>query len=128
MRVYYKWHNSFSKATNDCIVFHWQMQSAINDGRLVFQGMQIDRQSFPINTLEMNGKKVLIWLEMADKGKGKNIVIGDPRTTNLSQGMTTQKALDKKGTIRTTNKIGGNGGQNKTSHRQSSPIRRTSGN
>ena len=33
---------------------------------------------------------------MADKGKGKNIVIGDPRTSNISQGGIARKALDKK--------------------------------
>jgi hypothetical protein len=38
-----------------------------------------------INTLEMNDKQVMIQLKVADKSKGKDIVIGDPRTLNLSQ-------------------------------------------
>jgi hypothetical protein len=46
--------------------------------------MQIDRQSFLINTLNINNKKVLIQSDMADKGKGKNIIVGDPRTPNPS--------------------------------------------
>jgi hypothetical protein len=35
-RAYYKWHNSFSHATDDCIVFRRQIQSSINEGRLSF--------------------------------------------------------------------------------------------
>jgi hypothetical protein len=58
--------------------------------------MQIDKQLFPINTLEINGKKVLVQPKMADKGKGKSVTIGDPYTPNLSQGVVTQKALGKK--------------------------------
>jgi hypothetical protein len=30
--VYCKWHNSYSHGTNDCNVFHRQIQSAINKG------------------------------------------------------------------------------------------------
>jgi hypothetical protein len=41
-RAYCKWHNSFSHATNDCNVFRRQIQSAINEGRLKFQEMQVD--------------------------------------------------------------------------------------
>jgi hypothetical protein len=65
--------------------------------------MQIDRQSFPINTLEMNGKKVLVRPELANKDKGKSVVISDPRMLNPSQGVATQKAPKKEGTVRTTN-------------------------
>jgi hypothetical protein len=42
--------------------------------------MQIDKQSFTTNTLDMNGKKVLNWPRMANKGKAKSIIIGDPHT------------------------------------------------
>jgi hypothetical protein len=35
-RAYYKWHNSFSHVTNDCNAFCQQIQSTINEGRLVF--------------------------------------------------------------------------------------------
>jgi hypothetical protein len=43
---------------------------------------------------------------VADKGKGKNIVISDPRMSNISQGGIARKALDRK-----TNKSGGAGEQ-----------------
>jgi hypothetical protein len=35
-KAYCKWHNYFSHATNDCNVFRRQIQSAINEGRLIF--------------------------------------------------------------------------------------------
>jgi hypothetical protein len=69
---------------------------AINEGQLAFQEMQVDTQPFPINTIELTCEKVLARLEMADKGKGKNIIIGDPRISNISQKEITQKALDEK--------------------------------
>jgi hypothetical protein len=56
-RTYRKWHNSFSHATNDCIIFHQRVQSVINEGRLSFEKMQIDRQSFTINILYLREMK-----------------------------------------------------------------------
>lgn len=44
----------------------------------------------------MMDTKVLVWLGMANKGKGKNIIIDDPRTKNVSRGVDTRKALDKR--------------------------------
>jgi hypothetical protein len=44
---------------------------------------------------------------VVDKYKGKNLIIGIPLTTNISQGVVTQKALNK----RRTNKTGGTEGQ-----------------
>jgi hypothetical protein len=47
----------------------------------------------------------LVRPEVADKGKGENIVISDPRTSNISQEIA-RKAPDKK-----TSKSGGAGGR-----------------
>jgi hypothetical protein len=105
-RAYCKWHNSFSHATNGCNVFCRQIHSCINDGRIAFQEMQVDTQSFPINTIEPISKKVLVRPKMADKGKGKSIVISGPRMSNISQGVIVRKDPNKK-----TNKSGGTGGQ-----------------
>ena len=60
--AYYKLHNTFSHATNDCNIFRKQIQSAINEGRLVIFGMQIDQNPFPMHThmLELKNPKVLI--------------------------------------------------------------------
>jgi hypothetical protein len=63
---------------------------------LAFQEMQVDTQPFPVNTIELTCKKVLVRPEMADKGKGKGIVIGDPRMTDISQKEIARKASDEK--------------------------------
>jgi hypothetical protein len=114
--AYCKWHNSFSHATNDCNVFRRQIQSAINEGWLAFQEMQVDTQPFPVNTIELTCKKVLVRPEVADKGKGKNIVIGDCRTSNISQEVIARKAPD-----RNTNKSGDARGQAQLSSRAKLP-------
>jgi hypothetical protein len=64
----------------------------------------VDRQPFPINIIEITSKKVLFRPEVADKRKGKNIIIGDPRMSNISQGGIAQKSPD-----RNTNKSRGGG-------------------
>jgi len=78
--AYYKWHNSFSHATNDCNVFRRQIQSAVNEGRLVVPQMQIDNNPFPMHTVDFQNPKVLIWPNQAESTKGKNVVIGEPRS------------------------------------------------
>ena len=50
--AYCKWHDSTSHATNGCNVFRRQVQSAINEGRLVLSEMQIDKAPFPVHMLE----------------------------------------------------------------------------
>ena len=83
-RAYCKYHNSFSHATNDCNIFRRQIQSAINDGRLSFAGMQIDKQPFPMNTLDLQGKKMLIRPEVAKSANKNNVVVGEPRNSKES--------------------------------------------
>jgi hypothetical protein len=56
----------------------------MNEGHLIFHEMQVDTQPFPVNIVELESKRVLIQPEVAIKGKGKNIVIGDPCTLNGS--------------------------------------------
>jgi hypothetical protein len=67
-------------------------------------------QPFLDNIIELASKKVLVRPEVVDKGKGKNIVIGDPRMSNLSQGGVARKAPDRK-----TNKSRGVRGQAQSS-------------
>jgi hypothetical protein len=55
--AYYKWHGSFLHNTNECNVFHRQIQSVVNEGRLRFQEMKIDRQSVIVDTLGPVDKK-----------------------------------------------------------------------
>jgi hypothetical protein len=51
-------------------------------------------------------KKILVRPEMADKGKSKDIIIGSPRTSNISQKEIVRKAPDDK-----AKKSGGTGGR-----------------
>jgi hypothetical protein len=76
-RVYCKYHNSFFHATNDCNVFRRQVQSAINEGRLTFHEMQVDKAPFPINTMDLQQPKVLVPPHQAEATKDKNMVIGE---------------------------------------------------
>ena len=70
-RTYCKLHNTFSHATNDCNVLCRQIQSVINEGRLVVPAMQIDQNSFPVHTLELSNPNVLIRPHQAELAKGK---------------------------------------------------------
>jgi hypothetical protein len=74
--------------------------------------MQVDTQPFPVNIIEVASKKVLVRSKVADKGK--NIVIGDPRTSNISQEGIIRIALDKK-----TSKSGGTRGRRNRAAEQS---------
>jgi hypothetical protein len=90
--AYCKWHNSFSHATNDCNVFCQQIQSSINEGQ---------QEPFPVNVMDFNDKKVLVWSNVADEDKDKGIIIGDPRvldenTKNYYRKVVAEKTLDKK--------------------------------
>jgi hypothetical protein len=73
----------------------------------------VDTQPFHVNTIEPTCKKILVRLEVADKGKDKNTIIGDLRTSNISQEGIARKALDRK-----TNKSGGTGGRAQPSSRE----------
>ena len=105
--AYCKWHNSTSHATNDCNVFHRQVQSAINERRLVLSEMQIDKAPFPVHTLELNNPKVLIRPDQAEGAKEKNVVIGDPRPMNandkiLAREVVKEKTADGEHTLKIT--------------------------
>ena len=41
--------------------------------------MAIDIQPFPMNVLDLEGKKVLLWPEAAEGANKSNVVIGEPR-------------------------------------------------
>ena len=78
-RAYCKFHNTFSHATNDCSILRRQVQSAVNEGRLVLPSMQVDQNPFPVHTLKLRNPKMLIWPSQAELTKGKNMIIGDER-------------------------------------------------
>jgi hypothetical protein len=128
-RAYCKWHNSFSHATNDCNVFRRQIQSAINEGRLKFQEMQVDTEPFPINMIDFEGKRVLIWPSTADMGKGKEIIIGNAREADENNKTSCRKVVAEKNpdggeTLKVTITASGTGGQAQTGRQAREPVLR----
>ena len=106
-RAYCKWHDSSSQATNDCNVFHRQIQSAINEGQLALHETQVDEASFPLHTIDLNNAKVLIRPEQAEGAKGKNVIIGEERPKNvndkiLAREVVLEKTPDGKESLRIT--------------------------
>ena len=80
--AYCKLHNIFYHANIDCNVPRTQIQSDINEGRLIISAMQIDQNPFPMNTyvLELKNPKVLIQPNQVKSTKGKNVIIGEERS------------------------------------------------
>ena len=72
-RAYCKFHNTFSPSTNDCNILRRQIQSSINEGRLVLPTMQV------VHTLELKNPKVLVRPSQTVSTKGKNVIVGDER-------------------------------------------------
>ena len=110
--AYCKWHNSYSYATNDCLVFRRQVQSAIYERRLSFPEMQIDKQR----------------PKVVDKAKTENIVIGDPRAADGStkvphREVVAQRTPDGKETLKIT--IQGGGGRSRGKSRRAPQFQYT---
>ena len=63
----------FSHATNDYNVLRRQIQSAVNEGRIIVPQMKVDQNLFPVHThmLELSHPKVLIRPNQAESTKGK---------------------------------------------------------
>ena len=94
-RAYCKFHNSSSHAINDCNVFHRQIQSAINEGRLAFPEMKIDKALIPVHTIDLNNAKV-IRLDQAEGAKGKNVIIGDDRPLIVDNKILASEVIQEK--------------------------------
>jgi hypothetical protein len=62
---------------------------------LKFQEMQVDTEPYPMNVIDFEGKKVLIWPSMADKGKGKEVIIGEARKANENNKISCWKVVTK---------------------------------
>ena len=45
--------------------------------------MKLDNDPFPVNTIDLEGKKVLIRPSQAEAAKGKNVVVGDERKPRM---------------------------------------------
>jgi hypothetical protein len=58
--------------------------------------MQVDTDTFPMNVIDFEGKKVLIRPSMVDKGKGKKVIIGDARKANENNKNSCRKVVAEK--------------------------------
>ena len=83
-------------ATNDCNVFRRQVQSAINEGRLTFPEMKIDKALIPVHTIDLNNAKVLIQPDQAEGAKDKNVIIGDDRSLTVDNKILAREVIQEK--------------------------------
>jgi hypothetical protein len=89
--------------------------SAINEGRLMLHEMKVDKQPFPINTMEWQQPKVLVRPHQVEATKGKNVMVGeakpDLRGKELTREVAYEKTPDGRETFKITVKASGHGGQ-----------------
>jgi hypothetical protein len=74
--------------------------------------MQVDQNPFPLHTLELTNPKVLIRLDQAEKAKGKNVIIGEERSTEKKV-MKVQNEMLAKKTPQSASKTSTLGGQDR---------------
>jgi hypothetical protein len=58
--------------------------------------MQVDTEPFPMNMIDFEGKRVLIRPSTADKGKGKEIIIGNAREADENNKISCRKVVAEK--------------------------------
>jgi hypothetical protein len=69
--------------------------------------MQVDKNPFLVNTIDLQNSKVLIRSEQTEAAKGKNMVIGENRTITadekiLSREVVVEKTTDGKESLKIT--------------------------
>jgi hypothetical protein len=90
---------------------------------LKFQEMQVDTEFFPMNMIDFEGKKVLVRPNAADKGKGKEIFIGNARDADENHKISCRKVVaettpDGGETLKVTITAYGTGGQARTKEQE----------
>jgi hypothetical protein len=108
-------------------MFQRQIQSSINEGRLKFQEMQVDIEPFPMNMIDFEGKRVLVRPSTADKGKGKEIIIGNAREADENIKISYRKVVAEKTpdggeTLKVTITASGTGGKHRQGDRRGNPC------
>jgi hypothetical protein len=77
--------------------------------------MQVDKEPFPINTMELQQPKVLVRPHQAEATKGKNVMVGeakpDLRGKELTREVAYEKTPDGRETFKITVKASGHRGQ-----------------
>jgi hypothetical protein len=57
---------------------------------------QEDTEPFPMNVIDFNGKKILIWPSTADKGKDKEVIISNAREADRNKKIYCRKVVAEK--------------------------------
>jgi ferredoxin-NADP reductase len=82
--------------------------------------MQVDKQPFPINTMELQQPKVMVRPHQAQATKGKNVMVGeanpDLRGKELTREVTYEKTPGGRETFKITVKASGHGGGGRIVH------------
>ena len=91
--------------------------------------MQVDTQPFPVNTIELACKRVLVRPEMADKGKGKETIIGNAKKADGDCKVSCRKVVAEKTpdggeTLKVTITASSTGGQAQTGRQMQEPVLR----
>jgi hypothetical protein len=91
--------------------------------------MQVDTKPFPMNVIDFEGKKVLIRPSTADKGKGKEVIIGDAQKADENNKISCSKVVAEKTpngreTLKVTITTSNTGGQVQARDQARSPILR----
>jgi hypothetical protein len=55
--------------------------------------MQVDKNPFPVNTIDLQNSKVLIRPEQAETTKGKNVVIGEKLTITIDDNVLSREVM-----------------------------------
>jgi hypothetical protein len=58
--------------------------------------MQVDTETFPMNVINFEGKKVMIRPSMVDKGKGKEVIISDAHKADENNKISCRKVVAEK--------------------------------
>jgi hypothetical protein len=96
---------------------------------LKFQEMQVYTEPFPMNLIDFEGKRILVWPNTSDKGKDKEIIIGNTRETDDNHKISCRKVVAEKNpdggeTLKVTITTSSAGGQAQTKEQE--PVLRIS--
>ena len=69
---------------------------AINERRLTFPEMKIDKAPFPVHTIDLSNANVLIRPDQAEGAKGKNVIIGDDRPLTVDNKILAREVIKEK--------------------------------
>jgi hypothetical protein len=92
-------------------VFRRQVQSDINEDHLILHEIQVDKQPFPVNTMELQLLKALVWPHQVKATKGKNVVVGEAKRDFRGKELAREVASDGRETFKITIKASGYRGQ-----------------